>query len=109
MLVQQDVRPWTIEDAVELYDVERWGKGYFTVNAAGNVCACPTKDPSRVIDLKKLVDRLAARGIDPPILVRFGELLKHRLAEIHGAFAQAMQEHSYRGRYCCIYPIKVNQ
>src|SRR5204863_6199205 len=61
------------------------------------------------IDLKKLVDRLSARGIEPPILVRFGELLKHRLSEIHDSFAQAMSDHGYRGRYCCIYPIKVNQ
>ncbi|MCE9544076.1 MAG: biosynthetic arginine decarboxylase [Planctomycetia bacterium] len=109
MLVEQDVAQWTVEDAAELYEVERWGKGYFNVNAAGNVCVHPTKDPARGIDLKKLVDRLSARGIDTPILARFGELLKHRLVEIHDAFAQSMTEHGYKGRYCCIYPIKVNQ
>jgi len=109
MLVEQDAQTWSVEDAAELYEIERWGKGYFGVNQAGHVCVRPTKDPKRSIDLKKLVDRLAARGMDAPILVRFGELLKHRLSEIRDAFSQAISDHNYKGNYCCIYPIKVNQ
>jgi arginine decarboxylase len=31
------------------------------------------------------------------------------LGEIHGAFAAAMKENGYRGDYCCVYPVKVNQ
>src|SRR5439155_14206450 len=50
-----------------------------------------------------------ARGIDLPILVRFGEILRHRLGEIHLAFQNAMRDHSFKGGYCCVYPIKVNQ
>jgi len=109
MLVEQDAQTWSVEDAAELYEIERWGKGYFGVNQAGHVCVRPTKDPKRTIDLKKLVDRLAARGMDAPILVRCGELLKHRLSEIRDAFGQAIADHNYKGKYCCIYPIKVNQ
>ena len=45
----------------------------------------------------------------PPVLVRFNDILKDRLAEIHGAFQHAISEHDYRGNYCCVYPIKVNQ
>ena len=49
------------------------------------------------------------RGICLPILIRFAEILKHRLGEIHGAFQTAIREHQYQGDYCCVYPIKVNQ
>ena len=69
----------------------------------------PDKDPARGIDLKELVDNLQLRGISLPILIRFGEILKHRLGEMHQAFQNAIAEHDYKGTYCCVYPIKVNQ
>jgi arginine decarboxylase len=108
-MLELEVERWTVADAMDLYDVARWGNGYFTVNDAGHVCVLPTKDPSRAIDLKELVDRLVLRGIDLPILIRFAEILKHRLGEIHSAFQSAIQEQKYNGGYCCVYPIKVNQ
>ena len=67
------------------------------------------KDPARSIDLKQLIDTLVLRGISLPILIRFAEILKHRLGELHDAFETAMHEHKYNGKYCCVYPIKVNQ
>ena len=69
----------------------------------------PEKDPARSIDLKQLVDTLVLRGINLPILIRFADILKHRLGEIHSAFETAINEHKYQGGYCCVYPIKVNQ
>jgi arginine decarboxylase len=101
--------PWTPQDAAELYGVERWGKGYFGVNAEGNVVVYPTKDPNRSIDLKKLVDQLGVRDIYPPILIRFTDILRHRIKEVATAFNDAIREHGYRNRYSCVYPIKVNQ
>jgi arginine decarboxylase len=100
---------WTIADASELYDVMSWGKGYFSVAENGHMRVHPNKDRVRSIDLKELIDKLVLRGIQPPILLRFGEILKHRLGEIHGAFQAAIGEHSYQGKYCCVFPIKVNQ
>src|SRR5262249_10343108 len=41
--------------------------------------------------------------------IRFAGILKHRVSEIHNAFAGAIAEHRYQGSYCCVYPIKVNQ
>ncbi len=76
-------RAWTVHDASELYEVSRWGNGYFSVNAAGHLQVHPTKDPSTAIDLKELVDRLQLRGISLPVLIRFTDILKHRLGEIH--------------------------
>jgi arginine decarboxylase len=106
---EQETRRWTPVDAAELYEVAGWGKGYFSVNEAGNVCVHPEKDVQQKIDLKLLVDQLRARQIDLPVLIRFGGVLKQRLGEIHAAFQTAMQEHQYQGTYQCVYPIKVNQ
>jgi arginine decarboxylase len=100
---------FTSNDASELYEVERWGKGYFSVSPGGHMLAHPTKDPSRSIDLKQLTDHLLLRGIGLPVLVRFPEILKHRVGEIHSAFRSAITQHQYEGRYICVYPIKVNQ
>ena len=100
---------WSVTDAAELYEVPRWGKGYFSVSSAGSVQVHPTKDPSRAIDLKQLADDLQARGINLPLLIRFSDILRHRLSDIHDAFKAAISQHQYGGRYCCVYPIKVNQ
>ena len=107
--IEQETRRWTVTDAAELYDVASWGKGYFSVNPRGHVSIHPGKDPQRAIDLKLLVDRLQARGIQPPVLIRLGDILQHRLGEIQEAFRRAIEEHQYRAGYQCIYPIKVNQ
>ncbi|MBV9760887.1 MAG: biosynthetic arginine decarboxylase [Acidobacteriaceae bacterium] len=100
---------WTTTDAAELYDVASWGKGYFSVGSNGNLLVHPTKESARSIDLKQLVDTLQWRGISLPILIRFADILRHRLADMHQAFDVSIREHGYHGGYCCVYPIKVNQ
>ena len=30
-----DLRAWTIKDAIELYNVNGWGRDFFTINEAG--------------------------------------------------------------------------
>ncbi len=100
---------WSVADAVELYGIRHWSKGYFAVNDNGHVTVHPDKRPDRGIDLKQLIDDLQARGIQLPILLRFTDILRHRVGEIHDAFRTAIQEFEFKGRYCCVYPIKVNQ
>ncbi len=100
---------WTPKDAAELYGIERWGQGYFSVNDQGHVAVHPSKDPKRTIDLKQLIDDLRQRDLQPPLLIRFADILKHRVWDLHDAFAGAITEHDYRGLYRCVYPIKVNQ
>jgi arginine decarboxylase len=109
VLVREPTDRWTTVDSSELYDVASWGKGYFSVGQNGHLYVHPSKDPARAVDLKELVDTLVLRGISLPILIRFAEILRHRLSEIHAAFAGAIAEHGYKGGYCCVYPIKVNQ
>jgi len=101
--------PWSIAEASELYEIARWGQGYFSIGEKGNVHVHPTKEPERFIDLKSLTENLNLRGIDLPILIRFSDILRHRLRDIHDAFQVAIAQNGYQGKYICVYPIKVNQ
>jgi arginine decarboxylase len=108
-LVMEPTERWTPQLAGEYYDVASWSKGYFSVGDNGHVRVHPEKEPARAIDLKQLVDTLVLRGINLPILIRFADILKHRLGELESAFRTAIAEHKYQAGYCCVYPIKVNQ
>ena len=100
---------WTVADAREMYEITRWGQGYFGIGENGQVTVHPTKDANRSIDLKQLIDDLQLRGIHVPTLIRFRDILQHRVQDIHEAFRSAIAQHEYSGRYVCVYPIKVNQ
>jgi arginine decarboxylase len=102
-------QPWRIEDSLDLYNVNAWGKGYFSVNDAGHVIVRPDTQGANVIDLFEVVEGLKARDLTTPVVVRFSDILAHRLKHIHGAFAQAIAENNYKNRYVAVFPIKVNQ
>jgi arginine decarboxylase len=102
-------QPWRIEDSLELYHVDAWGKGYFGINSLGHVVVRPDTTERNEIDLYEVVEGLKARDLTTPVVVRFSDILAHRLRRLHEAFAQAITENDYRNRYAAVYPIKVNQ
>ena len=100
---------WSIEDAAELYQIRGWGKGFFDISPEGHVVVRPTREAARQIDLHEVVAGVRERGFGTPVLIHFGDLLKQRLHDLHDAFAGAIRDNAYRGEYCAVYPIKVNQ
>jgi arginine decarboxylase len=102
-------QPWGVADSADLYNVHAWGKGYFGINAAGHVVVRPDTTEGREIDLYEVVEGLKARDLTAPVVVRFSDILAHRLRRLHDAFAQAITENDYKNRYTAVYPIKVNQ
>jgi len=100
---------WKIEESLDLYQVEAWGKGYFSINAHGHVVIRPSMDPDREIDLLDVVQGLKARDLHTPVVIRFSDILAHRLRHLAEAFGTAIQENDYRNRYAAVFPIKVNQ
>ena len=102
-------QPWRIEDSLDLYNVAAWGKGYFGINASGHVVVRPDTTAQHEIDLYEVVEGLKARDLTTPVVVRFSDILAHRLRRLHEAFAQAIAENDYRNQYAAVYPIKVNQ
>ena len=102
-------QPWRVEDSLELYHVRAWGQGYFSVNQSGHVVVRPDTTEQHEIDLYEVVEGLLARDLTTPVVVRFSDILAHRLRRLHDAFAQAIAENDYKNRYAAVYPIKVNQ
>ena len=100
---------WKPADAAELYQVDQWSDGYFAVNTSGHVSVRPHATTRPEIDLLEVVEGLAERGLDSPVLLRFSDILVHRLRRLHDAFGAAIRENDYHGRYIAVYPIKVNQ
>ena len=99
---------WDIAAARTLYNVDRWGAGYFDINTAGHVVAKPLQNGVEV-DLMSLVDEAKARGVKFPLLIRFQDILRHRVIALNEAFRASIAEFSYRGIYRGVFPIKVNQ
>jgi len=107
--LQTELRAWTIKDSLELYNVNGWGRDFFSINDLGHVEVTPAGPGSTRIDLKELVDDLRNRGLNLPLLIRFSDILKARVEQLSGAFQQAILDNDYKGVYRGVYPIKVNQ
>lgn len=108
-VVHGPVKPWTTRDSAELYNVPGWSNGYFDINAAGNVVLTEHATGSTQVDLKAVVDDLVRRGISMPLLLRFPDILRCRVRELHETFSSKIREYEYKGRYQSVLPIKVNQ
>jgi arginine decarboxylase len=102
--------PWDIPAAISLYNIDRWGLGYFTINARGSVEVRPTQDAATPIDVMEVIDEARKEyGLGFPLVLRFQDLLRHRVETINKAFAAAIAEFGYHAPYRGVFPIKVNQ
>jgi arginine decarboxylase len=100
---------FTTDDAVNIYGLDGWGNGYFAIGEDGHLLVTPTREPARSIDVFRVVEDLAKRGIKSPVLLRFPQLLEGQVNELVQSFANAIREYNYRERYHPVFPIKVNQ
>lgn len=102
-------RPWDIEAARALYNIHRWGAKYYDINDAGHVVARPLQEVGVAVDLTDVIEEAKARGLKFPLLVRFQDILRHRVEALNQAFRSSIAEYSYQGKYRGVFPIKVNQ
>ena len=100
---------WDIPSAIALYNIDRWGTGYFTINGSGNVQVMPTQAYGQAIDLMDVISEARDRGMAFPLLIRFQDLLRHRVETINRAFQSAIAEANFQNVYKGVFPIKVNQ
>ncbi|PYI88326.1 MAG: arginine decarboxylase [Verrucomicrobia bacterium] len=100
---------WDLEAANATYNVEGWGSGYFSINPNGNVVAKPLQEDGGAIDILEVVNEARSRGLGFPLVIRFQDLLRHRVECVNRAFETAISEFNYRGSYRGVFPIKVNQ
>ena len=102
------MRKWKVDDSIELYNINSWGKDYFSVNNEGNIVVRP-KEGGPEVDLRKLMDELQLHDIAMPLLLRFPDILHNRITKISKCFDRAAKEYDYKGESYIVYPIKVNQ
>lgn len=101
---------WTINDALNTYNIPYWSNGYFSINPNGNVIATPVFGrPELQVDLQQLSKTLKKQGMTLPVLVRFPDILQNRVHSLCEHFNHAIEEYGYGGDYLAVYPIKVNQ
>src|SRR5438128_1403207 len=100
---------WDIQHARSLYNMDRCGATYFDINEAGHVVATPLQEAGATVDLTDVVEEAKARGLKFPVLIRFQDILRHRVQSINEAFRGSIAEFNYQGKYRGVFPIKVNQ
>lgn len=100
---------WSIDRAVQYYNIAGWGAGFFSVNEKGHVVVHPHGQPGPVIDLMDVVEDIRERKIGLPCVVRFQDVLRARVKQINEAFVHAVADQGYGARYFGVYPVKVNQ
>src|SRR3954468_18977169 len=100
---------WDVEAAISTYNVDGWGTGYYTVNGAGNVEVRPLQEKGGSIDILDVVNEARERGLGFPLVIRFQDLLRHRVESVNCAFKKAIEEFGYKNHYRGVFPIKVNQ
>lgn len=109
---------WTAAHSSALYGVDGWGAPYFKVSESGNVTIRPHGPrtlPWEEIDLMKVVKKAVGPksngglGMNTPLIVRFPDVLRHRIESLQSAFDAAIAVQRYESHYQGVYPVKCNQ
>ncbi|HMP84519.1 MAG TPA: biosynthetic arginine decarboxylase [Verrucomicrobiota bacterium] len=100
---------WNTEAARNLYNIQRWGAKYFDINEAGRVVAMPQQETGASVEISDVIEEAKGRGLKFPLLIRFQDILRHRVESINLAFRNSIAEFGYQGKYRGVFPIKVNQ
>lgn len=104
------IKDWTVADADEIYQVSRWGEGYFSVNESGDLCINPTQTKNGpVINMMEIVEEMKNKNIPFPAVIRFHDILRSQVANLNKTFRALIEEAKFTGSYYGVYPIKVNQ
>ena len=104
------ISEWSIEHADEIYQISRWGEGYFSVNSKGDLCVNPTQTKNGpVINMMEIVEEMKNKNISFPAVIRFHDILRSQVANLNKTFRALIEEAKFTGSYYGVYPIKVNQ
>ena len=108
-LNESNPSPWDIQAARNLYNIQSWGLKYFDIDEAGHVVARPLQEAGASVELTDVIEEAKGRGLKFPLLIRFQDLLRHRVESVNLAFRNSIKEFNYQGNYRGVFPIKVNQ
>lgn len=101
---------WSIDDARDLYMIDRWSGGYFDVSPQGQMTVAPLQGRGKSISIANILEQAKRdEGLKAPLVIRFQDILHHRVRTLNEAFGKAIAENKYRSQYRGVFPIKVNQ
>ena len=98
-----------MSDSLKLYNIESWADQYFSINPTGNLTVHPKRGEGPGVDLRSVIEEIRAQGLELPVLIRFQDIIRHRVVALNEAFRKSIAEFGYQGQYQGVYPIKVNQ
>src|SRR5216117_742999 len=90
---------WDIQDARNLYNIQSWGAKYFDINEAGHVIARPLQENGASVEISDVIEEAKGRGLKFPLLIRFQDILRHRVEAINLAFRSSIAEFNFQGKY----------
>ncbi len=101
---------WSIDAAKKKYHIDQWSGGYFDIDDEGNTISNPKPDDCSVrIRLSDVIEEARQKNLHTPLLIRFQDILQHRVQTINAAFDKSIKEFNYKSGYRGVFPIKVNQ
>ena len=108
-IIEAGQKDWTVDDSTSLYMIDRWGAGYFDVAPNGDMTVAPLQTKGIAVPIIAAVREAQGMNLATPLLVRFQDLLRHRVEMLNRSFEAAIADHGYQGSYRGVFPIKVNQ
>ncbi len=99
---------WCAKDSAALYHVAGWGGGYFKVAQNGLLMVSPQGTQGPSIPLTELVKDTLQQGFSLPLIIRFSDVLAHRVHYLQHCFDQAAQKQGFMGKKIGLLPLKTN-
>ena len=88
---------WSLETAKQVYGLDKWGSGYVTTNSNGHLVVQPCGQSQVCIDLQGLVKDIETVWLRFLVLVRFPDILKHRIQSLCNGFKRAAEQYDFNG------------
>ena len=70
-----------IREARELYGIEGWGGGYFSISDTGSVVCHPTGEEHLHCDLPKIIEAARKQGVKAPLIIRFPQIIEKQIGD----------------------------
>eukprot|EP00898_Chlorokybus_atmophyticus_P004047 jgi/Chlat1/4643/Chrsp3S05601 len=104
----REVHDWSARQSAELYRVDGWGAPYFGINSKGNLTVKPCGEYNEELDVMQVMDAARRLQLHTPLILRFPQILQHRMHQLQHAFQTAIEMYGYKGRYEGVFPVKSN-
>ena len=98
-----------IKEISATYNLDYWGAPYFKINAQAQFEITPLAEAGGAIAMPQLIQAIKDKALRFPLLLRFNDIIYHRLTSLHNSFLKAVKQYQYPASHMTVYPIKVNQ